>query len=795
MIALLLCIVLAASDMIVTSASETEATEIASAENASMEENADADVKKTETEAFGQEIKKNETESGQEAGKTEENTGETADTGNRNDKNENSSIVTESTETEETEAKDTETKKPEITDTEAEDTEIKNTETGDTEIKNTESADTETKEPGMKDDKAEDTERKDTEIKEPATDDPENAGTEMLEEAETTEETEATEEEEAAAEYNITVMHLYRNGTTYEELYRQQSYQVTEDQIFSLDVGSEAHQKAFEITKVIRLSGNGQSVDEKTVMESTDERSALAEGVMVTGDTIYAVIYAEKQGSWTSRAVTMFDYDLGTVGRNGQYQQGSVNYAGNYDSTDSRGRMSMGNASVTNSNAGYYDANGNWQSFKSVSAGMEYGTEVFLNRNNTNLTPYQNNGSAQAYTRPIVTGIIQGLSGEHYEKVDFQYSEPGFFSADAKSGKTVYANRFELNFAQSGYTYTLDHIRDYVADVSQTANTTNGFFPLNHLKREGSGNNEYFGMRFDFTFRLGDYTGPLEYQFSGDDDLWVFLDGRLVLDLGGEHSAYPYNDYGYFTQNGDWIYANYKNPGSSGERQKITDVWPDKVDLWEALRAVGEEADTEKMHTITILYMERGGADSNCNMKFVIPDPQAIQPVITDVERTYRLRIAKKIDRADFSQGDPIFTFAITNKETGATYYRSVRFTESSQTGYEKEGLLTDEIDSLPEGTYVVKELPAIRYETDIKQQNNAQLREITLNKLTTDESGLFTVWYFNRKKKADDFSDTDMVINRYHYDADRQSWFMEKDRLAGQENSFDPEKIQTNRL
>ena len=59
MIALLLCIVLAASDMIVTSASETEATEIASAENASMEESADADVKKTETEAFGQETKKN----------------------------------------------------------------------------------------------------------------------------------------------------------------------------------------------------------------------------------------------------------------------------------------------------------------------------------------------------------------------------------------------------------------------------------------------------------------------------------------------------------------------------------------------------------------------------------------------------------------------------------------------------------------------------------------------------------------------------------------------------------------
>ena len=52
---------------------DSELTEDTMPAFADMEENADADVKKTETEAFGQEIKNNETESGQEAGKTEEN--------------------------------------------------------------------------------------------------------------------------------------------------------------------------------------------------------------------------------------------------------------------------------------------------------------------------------------------------------------------------------------------------------------------------------------------------------------------------------------------------------------------------------------------------------------------------------------------------------------------------------------------------------------------------------------------------------------------------------------------------
>lgn len=176
---------------------------------------------------------------------------------------------------------------------------------------------------------------------------------------------------------------------------------------------------------------------------------------------------------------------------------------------------------------------------------------------------------------------------------------------------------YKLVFAQNGDSYQLTQVNKPGTNGSEetkVAEAGENFFPLDSIdsqyKNENStanapnGHNYYFGMRYDVDFKLGDYIGPLDYEFTGDDDLWVVLDGnKVVLDLGGIHDAAP-----------------------------------GKVDLWKYLLNENQTKDQltteqkEQEHTLTVLYMERGAGVSNCNMNFTLPSARITQ--VTEAEST-----------------------------------------------------------------------------------------------------------------------------------------------------------------
>lgn len=142
---------------------------------------------------------------------------------------------------------------------------------------------------------------------------------------------------------------------------------------------------------------------------------------------------------------------------------------------------------------------------------------------------------------------------------------------------------------------------------------------------ENAGTNYWFGMKSEIQFYLPNDTGTVDaygnygnisthgehmnFQFHGDDDLWVFVDGELVMDVGGLHGI-----------------MNGKIDFSTG---KITTDYAENVDLV----ATATETDinlAEGEHTLTIYYMERGGSQSNCAIYFNITPRYAMEIVKQD---------------------------------------------------------------------------------------------------------------------------------------------------------------------
>ncbi|MDE7422716.1 MAG: starch-binding protein [Lachnospiraceae bacterium] len=179
----------------------------------------------------------------------------------------------------------------------------------------------------------------------------------------------------------------------------------------------------------------------------------------------------------------------------------------------------------------------------------------------------------------------------------------------------------------------VDYYYNDNSQIVQDSDGINGFFPYNTASDPKTALNYVHGVKMELNFNMtkdGKIKGkPIEFAFTGDDDLWVFVDGYLVLDIGGAHIPISGNiNFAEKKATVDVVKTqaafadkyrdgNYnKNDGDEKgfEENVVYDFGKDSGEkLYEIL------SDTARNHTLTIFYMERGKGNSNLKIKFNLP--------------------------------------------------------------------------------------------------------------------------------------------------------------------------------
>lgn len=216
-----------------------------------------------------------------------------------------------------------------------------------------------------------------------------------------------------------------------------------------------------------------------------------------------------------------------------------------------------------------------------------------------------------------------------------------------------------------------------------------GYFPFNETATEGRAStyNYGFGTKLQMDFTLTDdgkvetkkiVNGKTEktsikFFFSGDDDVWVFIDGKLALDVGGAHGKvsglleFGETDTTEGKKNSVTAYVSQVKEGGTSENDqdgknghsavKSVRYNGENIDFY-AKNTNLEPLDKGKKHTLTMYYMERGMWESNMAVAFNFPDNNELQ-VQKEVELS-------KVD-PDFKncfKDQKIFNFTIQNQAT-----------------------------------------------------------------------------------------------------------------------------------
>lgn len=246
-----------------------------------------------------------------------------------------------------------------------------------------------------------------------------------------------------------------------------------------------------------------------------------------------------------------------------------------------------------------------------------------LNNNSLQLKTDSGTALAPFFDKDFLNGnnSKNTVLGKVYENVTFPFVKDGMYWSFNSADKEATNKNLQLKYdATDEYFLQSNNEEEEVKGNTTNGATANGnYFPLNSKNQSGKASqlNYGFGQKFDLKFRLtsdGKILGPnnervpIEFNFSGDDDVWVFIDGQLVLDIGGDHAVVT----------GKIDFANKMATVSSAKNSSSGGTSNGEVKKHFPEELVTNNYFT-KEHTLTMFYMERGLWESNMKITFNFP--------------------------------------------------------------------------------------------------------------------------------------------------------------------------------
>lgn len=284
--------------------------------------------------------------------------------------------------------------------------------------------------------------------------------------------------------------------------------------------------------------------------------------------------------------------------------------------------------------------------------------------------------------------------GEVYDNVAFPFTKNQIFDEDQgvdywcfdSKDTTLYLKQNSEQNSDSKYFLqesTDNRERSVNVNASSSPQGHYGYFPFNETATAGAAStyNYGFGTKLQMDFTLTD-DGKVEtnkivdgkkektsikFFFSGDDDVWVFIDGKLALDVGGAHGKVSgLLEFGEGSQGKNSVTAyvsKVKQGGTSGSDQDKNSVktvtYNGEVIKFYAQGTTLNDLDKGKKHTLTMYYMERGMWESNMAVAFNFPDNNELQ-----VQKEVDLTNVTDDDFKNCFKNQKIFNFTIQNQAT-----------------------------------------------------------------------------------------------------------------------------------